>query len=90
VRARFIEKYDAVLVDWPVSCEERDVRTEFGTTHVIVSGPESAPPLVLLHGAGATALMWRRCYCIDTIIDGNKWAQKPIPNVDTRLMVGVA
>lgn len=81
-RARFIEKYDAVVAGWPVPCEERDVRTEFGTTHVIVSGPESAPPLVLLHGAGATALMWRpmiealsatyRCYCVDTIIEGNK------------------
>ena len=42
----------------------------------------SAPPLVLLHGAGATAVMWRpviealsatyRCYCVDTIIEGNK------------------
>ena len=81
-RARFIEKYDAVVADWPVDCEERDLETEFGTTHVIVSGPESAPPLVLLHGAGATALMWRpviealsatyRCYCVDTIIEGNK------------------
>ncbi|BBZ17182.1 alpha/beta fold hydrolase [Mycolicibacterium gadium] len=49
---------------------------------MIVSGPESAPPLVLLHGAAATATMWRpvietlsatyRCYCVDTIIEGNK------------------
>jgi len=82
LRAQFIAKYDAVVADWPVPCEERDVRTEFGTTHVVVSGPESAPPLVLLHGAAATAVMWRpviealsatyRCYCIDTIIEGNK------------------
>jgi pimeloyl-ACP methyl ester carboxylesterase len=81
-RADFIAKYDAVVSGWPVDCEERDLQTEFGTTHVIVSGPESAPPLVLLHGAGATALMWRpvieelsatyRCYCVDTIIEGNK------------------
>ena len=78
----FIAKYDAVVADWPVDCEERDLKTEFGATHVIVSGPESAPPLVLLHGAGATAVMWRpviealsatyRCYCVDTIIEGNK------------------
>jgi pimeloyl-ACP methyl ester carboxylesterase len=81
-RARFIAKYDAVVAGWPVPCEERDVRTEFGTTHVIVSGADSAPPLVLLHGAAATAVMWRpvieelsenyRCYCVDTIIEGNK------------------
>lgn len=82
VRAQLIDEYDAIVADWPVDCEERDLGTEFGTTHVIVSGPESAPPLVLLHGAGATALMWRpviealsatyRCYCVDTIIEGNK------------------
>ncbi|MFI5507022.1 alpha/beta fold hydrolase [Mycobacterium sp. NPDC051804] len=82
VRDDFIAKYDAVVGDWPVDCEERDLNTEFGTTHVIVSGPESAPPLVLLHGASATATMWGpvietlsatyRCYCVDTIIEGNK------------------
>ena len=78
----FIAKYDAVVANWPVDCEERDLGTEFGTTHVIVSGSESASPLVLLHGAAATATMWRpviealsatyRCYCVDTIIEGNK------------------
>ncbi len=82
LRARFIGKYDAIVAAWPVPCEERDVETEFGTTHVIVSGPETGPPLVLLHGAAATAVMWQpiieelsatyRCYCVDTIIEGNK------------------
>lgn len=81
-RDDFIAKYDAVVAGWPVDCEERDLQTEFGTTHVIVSGSESAPPLVLLHGAAATAVMWRpviealsatyRCYCVDTIFEGNK------------------
>lgn len=81
-RDAFIAKYDAVVEDWPVNCEERDVVTDFGTTHVIVSGPASAPPLVLLHGAAATAVMWQpviealsgsyRCYCVDTIFEGNK------------------
>jgi pimeloyl-ACP methyl ester carboxylesterase len=82
LRAQFVAKYDAVVAEWPVPCEERDVTTEFGSTHVIVSGPESGPPLVLLHGAATTAVMWRpviealgathRCYCVDTIIEGNK------------------
>jgi pimeloyl-ACP methyl ester carboxylesterase len=92
-RAQFIAKYDAVVAGWPVDCEERDIGTEFGTTHVIVSGPESAPPLVLLHGAAATAVMWRpvikalsatyRCYCVDTITEGNK-------SVATRRSLGKA
>jgi pimeloyl-ACP methyl ester carboxylesterase len=81
-RARFIEQYDAVMRTWPVPFEERDVATGFGTTHVVVCGPESAPPLVLLHGAATTAAMWGsiiaplsssfRCYCIDTITDATK------------------
>ena len=91
-RAQFIEKYQAVMDGWPVSYEELDVETAFGTTHVIVSGPASAPALVLLHGASATATMWRpiieplsasyRCYCIDTITDANK-------SVATRRLRGV-
>ncbi|MBS1859391.1 MAG: alpha/beta hydrolase, partial [Acidobacteria bacterium] len=34
------------------------VPTAFGDTFVRVSGPPAAPLLVLLHGAGATSLMW--------------------------------
>ncbi len=43
---------------WPVVSEERMVPTRFGATFVRVSGPPGAPPLVLLHGAGTTSLMW--------------------------------
>lgn len=81
-RARFIEQYVTVLNGWPVPFEERDVATSFGTTHIVVTGPASAPPVVLLHGAATTAAMWGsiiaplsgtyRCYCIDTITDANK------------------
>jgi pimeloyl-ACP methyl ester carboxylesterase len=48
----------------------------------LVWGADGPPPLVLLHGAAATAVMWRpvieklsatyRCYCVDTIVEGNK------------------
>jgi pimeloyl-ACP methyl ester carboxylesterase len=85
--------YDAILRDWPVPYEERDVSTSFGSTHVVVTGKESAPPLVLFHGAATTAAMWgsiiaplsavHRCYCIDTITDANK-------SIATRRIRGVA
>jgi pimeloyl-ACP methyl ester carboxylesterase len=75
-------KYDAVLAEWPVPYEECDVDTDAGATHVIVCGPESAPPLMLLHGLTTTAVMWRPviealsasycCYCVDTITEPNK------------------
>ena len=43
---------------WPVVSVERMLPTTFGATFVRVSGPPAAPTLVLLHGAGATSLMW--------------------------------
>jgi pimeloyl-ACP methyl ester carboxylesterase len=92
-RAQFIAKYESCMRNWPVSYDEQDVATKFGQTHIFASGPPSAPPLVLLHGASATSAMWSpiiaalsatyRCYCIDTITDANK-------SVATRPIRGVA
>jgi pimeloyl-ACP methyl ester carboxylesterase len=56
--ARFRAAYDAALKLWPVPYEEIDIPTRFGTTHVVVCGPKTAPPLVLLHGYMATSTMW--------------------------------
>lgn len=91
-QAQFIAKYESCMRNWPVSYDEQDVATTFGQTHIFASGPPSAPPLVLLHGAGATSAMWSpiiaalsasyRCYCIDTITDANKSvATQPIRGV---------
>jgi len=75
--AEFLAAYDAELALWPVPHEELDVRSRFGTTHVVVCGPETAPPLVLLHGYMATLTMWspniarfskdHRVYAIDVM-----------------------
>jgi pimeloyl-ACP methyl ester carboxylesterase len=51
---QFLAAYDALLAGWqPV-----DVRSRYGTTRVNVCGPGDAPPLVLLHGFGATSAAW--------------------------------
>lgn len=54
------EAYDAVLAHWPVPYREFDVPTGLGNTHVIASGPEHGPPVVLLHALFATATSWYR------------------------------
>ena len=56
--AAFLAAYDAAMKLWPVPYEELEIPSRFGMTHVIVSGPKEAPPLVLLHGYMATSTMW--------------------------------
>lgn len=56
--AKFLAAYDKEMQLWPVPCEKVDVRSRFGTTHVVICGPKTAPPLVLLHGYMATLTMW--------------------------------
>lgn len=75
--AQYLAAYDRVLACWPVPFEALEVLTRFGSTHAVVSGPPSAPPLVLLHGNFASATMWhpnvadlsrfRRVYALDII-----------------------
>ncbi len=56
---RFDAAYAALIQRWPVPCEEIDVPTRFGTTHVVASGRPDAPALVLLHCMMGAALVWR-------------------------------
>ncbi|MFC9999967.1 alpha/beta fold hydrolase [Nocardia sp. NPDC127526] len=50
--------YREMLHAWPVPAEELRIPTREGETFVIVSGPQDAPPLVLLHGSGANSTNW--------------------------------
>jgi pimeloyl-ACP methyl ester carboxylesterase len=80
--AEYLAAYDAVLKQWPVPFEELYVHTRFGETHVIVSGPQDAAPMVLLHPSGGGATAWvrnvgalsahYRTYAVDTISESNK------------------
>ena len=75
--AAFLAAYDAAMKLWPVPYEEIEIPGRFGMTHIIVSGPKNAPPIVLLHGYMATSAMWapniadfsrdHRVYAIDVM-----------------------
>jgi len=83
----YLAAYDAAMKLWPVPYEEIEIPTRFGTTHVVVTGPEDAPPLVLLHGYFVTLNMWSpnvadfskdyRVYAIDVMGQPGKSTPDP-------------
>jgi pimeloyl-ACP methyl ester carboxylesterase len=52
----FYSAYDTVLSQWPAGVESVDVPTALGATRVQICG--DGPPLLLLHGGGATSTVW--------------------------------
>jgi hypothetical protein len=53
-------RYRELLARWPIQCEQRHVATSQGETFIVACGPASAPPVVMLQGSGANAVMWMR------------------------------
>lgn len=92
----YLAFYDQAASQWAVPSETLMVSTPYGQTFVRVSGNIDAPPLVLLHGAGSTSLMWMyniealskhyRTYAIDSLINtgcvGRSMYTHPITNAD--------
>jgi pimeloyl-ACP methyl ester carboxylesterase len=78
----YLSVYDAAMGLWPIPYEEISVPTRFGATHVIVSGPSDASPLVLLHWERFNSTIWApiigdlsrryRTYAVDVIGDAGK------------------
>ena len=58
-KERYLSLYDRRAEDWPVPSQTRLVSTRYGDTFVRISGPQDAPPLVLLHGVGGNSLQWQ-------------------------------
>ncbi|MDQ6531683.1 alpha/beta hydrolase [Flavobacterium sp. LHD-85] len=86
--------YDKALKLWNIPYTEEDVKTSFGTAHVVMAGPKNGKDLVLLHGMDASSTMWypniqafaknHRIYAIDFIMEPNKsnLTAKPLSSDD--------
>ncbi|MFF0393327.1 alpha/beta fold hydrolase [Kitasatospora sp. NPDC004615] len=94
-RSAFLSAYDTLLGRWPVPVETIDVETPYGITRVNAAGPAGGPPLVLLHGGGATAASWwanvgelartARVFAVDRIGDAGRSAssgRQPVRRVE--------
>jgi pimeloyl-ACP methyl ester carboxylesterase len=90
-KAQFMEIYDQKMTEWPVPYEELYLDTQYGVIHVIASGPEDAPPMMLLHASGVAAWSWKfnveklsqsyRTYAIDTLGDVGKSEYADLKNI---------
>jgi pimeloyl-ACP methyl ester carboxylesterase len=82
VQAEMMAIYDAKLAQWPTPYETRYVDTSYGKVHVIISGLENAPPVLLLNAGQMAGWSWitnagalnenYRTYAIDTIGEPGK------------------
>jgi pimeloyl-ACP methyl ester carboxylesterase len=80
--AQLMDIYDAKMAEWPVPYEDVYVDTDYGKVHVIVSGPEDVPPLLLIHASAVAGWSWLynveelgkhyRIYAVDSIGDVGK------------------
>jgi pimeloyl-ACP methyl ester carboxylesterase len=78
----YYKAYNKTLTLWNTPFHEHYVPTSLGKAHVIISGPEKAKPLVLLHGMNASSTMWYpnisalsqqyRVYAIDNLLEPGK------------------
>lgn len=78
----YVKAYNEALKLWDVPYTEEDVKTSFGTAHVILAGPKNGKKIVLLHGMDASSTMWypnikalaknHRVYAIDFLMEPSK------------------
>ena len=53
----YITSYNKSLSLWTVPYKEENIKTTFGTAHIITAGPKNGKKLVLLHGMDASSTM---------------------------------
>ena len=52
--ATVLEMYDRFQADIAIHFEDLLLDTRFGTTHILATGPQNAPPVVITHGGNQT------------------------------------
>ncbi|MFQ5865635.1 MAG: alpha/beta fold hydrolase [bacterium] len=90
--AKVLSLYDKALAKLRIEFEETIVNTRFGDTHIIITGPKEAPPLVILQGGNTVSpvtLSWflpltneYRLYAPDTIGHPGKSSQNRVSHAD--------
>jgi pimeloyl-ACP methyl ester carboxylesterase len=91
--AEYMAAYERGMGLWPVAYEHMDVPGRYGRTHVVATGPEGAPALVLLHADYVSSTMWaanvsdlsrdHRLYAVDVMGQpGKSVPDQPIRNRD--------
>jgi pimeloyl-ACP methyl ester carboxylesterase len=90
IEAKLMSIYNARLGEWPVPYESIFLGTTYGKVHAVVSGPEDAPPALLMHASGLSAWSWLynveelnkhfRTYAVDTIGDAGKSVLNDLDN----------
>jgi len=93
-KTSYITSYNRALKLWDLPYTEEDVKTSFGTAHIIMAGPKNQKQLVLLHGMDASSTMWypnikalaknHRVYAIDFLMEPGKstLTAKPLSSED--------
>lgn len=93
-KTTYITSYNKALKLWDIPYTEEDIKTSFGTVHVIMAGSKNEKPMVLLHGMDASSTMWypnikaltknHRIYAIDFIMEPGKstLTAKPLSSED--------
>lgn len=54
-KREILDLYDQKLEELNISWESMEVDTSFGHAHVIATGPQDAPPIILVHGSNGCA-----------------------------------
>lgn len=78
----YIDSYNNALKLWNVPYVEENIKTSYGTAHIVIAGPKNGKKIVLLHGMDASSTMWypnikalskeHQVYAIDFLMEPNK------------------